>query len=477
MVTAGYLERSVSVDGLKLAYQEWGSPTAPPIVMLHGFGVSGHMFDEFAERMQDRYRLLAIDQRGHGDSDWSEDGDYSRDAFVSDVEGLRKALGLDRFILIGHSMGGLNSVAYTNAYPQHVRALVLVDVGPEAAKEGVDNIVRFTRGPDELEFEEFVEMAHRFNQRRTLENIRERMRHRLKPTESGKWTWKFDKRFRQPDSGLKIGSSLSNDESWQLFRNISVPTLMIRGAESDVLTPEVAERCTREIKRSRLVLVSGAGHSVPGDNPDAFTEAVREFLADVESGQFEPVPEGPPLQQLVEEHTAARRRGPSTTTLVLAGIGAVFALAGAGYVVRRSAQKRRQNKTVRARAAVAASHVPAFHAVDVDQARERAAEVVARLGAVGATSTRRAKKSLSEVDLESARHAAQEALALLSETSRHAPEVLRGAAQRVDTKVVRQRSTSALSRSRHAGGAAMKLANRLAHRRQRKHHRVMRWRN
>lgn len=477
MVTAGYLERSVSVDGLKLAYQEWGSPTAPPIVMLHGFGVSGHMFDEFAERMQDQYRLLALDQRGHGDSDWSAEGDYSRDAFVSDLEGFRKALGLDSFILIGHSMGGLNSVAYANAYPQHVRALVLVDVGPEAAREGVDNIARFTRGPDELEFEEFVEMAHRFNQRRTIENIRERMRHRLKPTESGKWTWKFDRRFREPDAGLKIGSSLGDDESWQLFRNISVPTLLVRGGESDVLTQEVAERCTQEIPRARLVVVPGAGHSVPGDNPDAFTEAVREFLADVESGQFEPVPEGPPLQQLVEEHTAARRRGPGMVALVLAGIGAVFALAGAGYLVRRSTLKRKRKKTVRARAAAAASHVPALHAVDVEQARERAAEVVARLGAVGATGTRRARKSLNEVDIEKARHAAQEALALLSETSRHAPEAFRGAAQRVDTKAVKRRSTSALSRGRHAGGTAMQLATRLAHRRQRKHHRVMRWRN
>lgn len=481
MVTAGYLERSVSVDGLKLAYQEWGSPTAPPIVMLHGFGVSGHMFDEFAERMQDRYRLLALDQRGHGDSDWAEDGNYSRDAFVADLEGFRTALGLDRFVLIGHSMGGLNSVAYTNAYPQHVRALVLVDVGPESAKEGVDNIVRFTRGPDELDFDEFVEMAHRFNQRRTLENIRERMRHRLKPTENGKWTWKFDKRFRQADSGLTIGSTLSNDESWQLFRNIDVPTLLVRGAESDVLTPAVAERASQEIRRARLVVIPGAGHSVPGDSPDAFTEGVREFLSDVESGRFEPaVEDGPPLEQLVEEHTAARRRGLSLTTLVIAGVGAMLVLAGMGYLVRKGAQKRKQKRSARARAAAAATHLPALpalHAVDVEHARERAAEVVSRLGAVGATGTRRARKSLNEVDLEKARHAAQEALAVLSESSRHAPEVIRGAAHRVDTTAAKQRGTSALARGAHAGSTAVRLAGRLAHRKQRKHYRVMRWRN
>lgn len=478
MVTAGYLERSVSVDGLNLSYQEWGSPSAPPIVMLHGFGVSGHMFDEFAERMQDRYRLLALDQRGHGDSDWAEDGNYSRDAFVSDVEGFREALGLDRFILIGHSMGGLNSVAYTNAYPQHVRALVLVDVGPEAAKEGVDNIVRFTRGPDELDFDEFVEMAHRFNQRRTLENIRERMRHRLKPTENGKWTWKFDRRFREPGSGLKIGSNLSNDESWQLFRNIQAPTLLVRGGESDVLTPEVAERCSQEIVRSRLVVMPGAGHSVPGDNPDAFTEAVREFLADVETGQFEPgIADGPPLERLVEEHTAARRRGPSMTALVVAGAAAFLALAGIGYLARQNARKRREQKSMRTRARAAASHVPAVNPADIEHARERAAEVVARLGAAGASSTRRARKSLNEVDIEKARHAAQEALMALSEGSRHAPAAVRGAASRVDRRAAAERRASALALTRKSGTSALRLAGRLSHRKKRPHHRVMRWRN
>jgi len=165
------------------------------------------------------------------------------------------------------------------------------------------------------------------------------------------------------------------------------------------------------------------------------------------------------------------------TTLVIAGVGATIALAGMGYLVRRGAQKRKQNKSVRARATAAAVLLPALHAVDVDQARERAAEVVARLGAVGATGTRRARKSLNEVDLEKARHAAQEALAVLSEGSRHAPEALREAAHRVDTKAVTQRGASALERSFHAGGTAMRLAGRLAHRKQRRSHRVMRWRN
>lgn len=429
MTTAGYIERSVTVNGLKLAYQEWGNQSSPPIVMLHGFGVSGHMFDEFAERMQDRYWLLALDQRGHGDSDWAEDGDYSRDAFVEDLEGFRTALGIDNFVLIGHSMGGLNAVAYVNRYPGHVRALVLVDVGPEASREGVDNIVRFTRGPDELEFEEFVQMAHRFNPRRTLENIRERMRHRLKPTESGKWTWKFDRRFREPGSNLNIGWKLSPDELWQLFRNITVPTLLIRGAESDVLSPEVAERCVHEMPAARLVTIPGAGHSVPGDNPDAFTEAVATFLAEVERGAFPPqtAAEPAPLETLLEQQEANRRRGPSLLTLVVAGAVATVAIAGIGLAVRKT----RERQAARRRSPVARP-LPPLPAVDLDLARERAAEAVARLAEVGAHGARRARQSVDELDLARARAAAAEVVAALGEGSRHAPGVLREAFHRIE---------------------------------------------
>ena len=479
MVTAGYLERSVPVGNLNLSYQEWGNPDGQPIIMLHGFGVSGHMFDEFADRMQDRYRLLALDQRGHGDSDWSEEGDYSRTAFVEDLEGFRKALGIDRFVLIGHSMGGLNSVAYANAYPQHVRALVLVDVGPESAKEGVDNIMRFTRGPDELEFEEFVEIAHRFNQRRTMENIRERMRHRLKPTESGKWTWKFDKRFRQPDSGLRVGND-GNSDSWALFRGVKAPTLLIRGAESDVLPQDIAERAATEMPKARLIIVQGAGHSVPGDNPDAFTEGVREFLGDLDHGDFEAAAASapPPLEQLVEEHSAATRRGPSVLVLVAAGAAAVIALATVAMVVGKASSRKQKRPGLRGRASSAAHRVPNLNTVDVDQARERAAEVVSRLSVVGASGARRARKSISEVDLDAARAAARDAVAILNEGSHQAAHLTHDAYERIDKKKLKKRGSRAQGVAMTVGSLALRTAFGAARRKQKpKTRRVARWRS
>jgi pimeloyl-ACP methyl ester carboxylesterase len=442
------VERFVTVNGLKLAYQEWGSPSAPPVIMLHGFGVSGHMFDEFAARMRDRYRLIALDQRGHGDSDWSENGDYSRDAFVEDLEALRKELRLERFVLVGHSMGGLNAVSYVNKYPGHATALVLIDVGPEASKDGVDNIVRFTRGPDELEFEEFVEMAHRFNPRRTIENIRERMRHRLKPADGGKWTWKFDRRFRQPDSSITVGWQLSSDQLWQLFRNVTIPTLLVRGGESDVLSAEVAQRCVQEMPSARLVTIPNAGHSVPGDNPDAFTDAVASFLAEVGRGQFaaaEAAGDGPALDQLVEDQASARRGGPGVLALVVAGAAAVVALAGISILARKGLERRRERRQPARRSnETARPTAPTLVAVDLDLARARAAETVTRLAEVGARGARRARRSIDDVDLARARAAAAEALAALGEGSRQAPAVVREAVHRVESKA-RQRPKAGLA--------------------------------
>ncbi|MBI2766353.1 MAG: alpha/beta hydrolase [Chloroflexi bacterium] len=435
MITAGYKDRDVNVRDLKLHYQEWGEGQAPAVLMLHGFGVSGHMFDEFGQRMSERFHLIALDQRGHGDSDWSPEGDYSRDAFVADADAFAEAIGLDRFILVGHSMGGLNAVAYTAAHPEKVRALVLVDVGPEAAKEGVDNILRFTQGPDELEFDEFVEMAHRFNQRRTIENIRERMSHRLRQMENGKWTWKFDRRFRQKDSPIRVGSDLTNDEVWALYRSISVPTLLVRGAESDVLTQDTAERAAREMQRARLVVVPGAGHSVPGDNPDDFTSAVREFLDDLARGQFEPVAaaEPPPLSDLVEAQAEAqRRRAPGTAMLVLAGVGAALLLAVLAMGGRRAAKRRGRKRPARL-------HVPrdvTIPSVDVDAARQRAAALLEELGHVSRDSMQRARAALAEADLQRARAGAEDVLHVLGERTRAAPGAVRGAARKVDARAI-----------------------------------------
>ncbi len=457
MTVASYLERQVTVGDLKLHYQEWGDPANPTVVMVHGFGVSGHMFDEFADRAQSRFHLIALDQRGHGDSDWASDGDYSRESFVSDIEGFRDALGLDSFILMGHSMGGLNAVAYSVKHPERVKALVLVDVGPESAKEGVDNIVRFTRGPDELEFDEFVEMAHRFNPRRSIENIRERMRHRLKPTESGKWTWKFDSRFRSDRDSLRVGSELSNDDTWALFRSVPVPTLLVRGAESDVLGQEVAERAANEMQRAELVVVPDAGHSVPGDNPDDFSAVTLRFIDDLDQATTHEADEQAPapIHELVRENES-RKRGSTGTLLLVAG-GAALAAVGLGFLftsVRKKKRAKQSRKDSLARAARQAAPQ-----MDLTSVQSRLTDLATELAERGRVGANRARALAADPHVEAALEQARVAAHDVAEKGRTAAHNVDGERVRRGGKwiaehtppVVAKTGAEAVSRAKHRG--------------------------
>ena len=105
-------DKTVSVNGLNLHYLDWGAPGGPPLVLLHGMRGHAHSWDDVSAATCQQYRVLALDQRARGDTDWAKDGDYSTDAFVADLAAFSEALGLDSFILCGHSMGGRNSMAF-----------------------------------------------------------------------------------------------------------------------------------------------------------------------------------------------------------------------------------------------------------------------------------------------------------------------------------------------------------------------------
>jgi pimeloyl-ACP methyl ester carboxylesterase len=276
-MTNRYQDRTLTLRGLRFHYLDWGTEGKPPFVLLHGGAQTAHSWDDFAPEGRDGYHVYALDQRGHGDSDWAPDGDYNRLTQCEDVAAFVAALKLPPFVLAGLSMGGINSITYTARYPEMVRALIIVDVGPEIETRGRENIQNFTR-IDELEsFEAFIEQAHRFNPRRSLENLRQRLSHNLKQLPTGKWTWKFD----QQRLGAGGRSGIGPEGLWEDVRKIHCPTLIVRGGESDILTPEAAQRLQEAIPHSRLTVVPGAGHSVMGDNPAGFAAAVHEFLRTV----------------------------------------------------------------------------------------------------------------------------------------------------------------------------------------------------
>jgi esterase len=146
-VRVTYVDKTVVVNGLTLHYLAWGDPSSPTLIALHGLRGHGHSWDSFSEPMSGAYHILALDQRGRGDSDWAPDGQYTSEAYVKDLEGFCEALQLRNFILMGHSMGGRNSMVFTARHPSMVNRLIIVDIGPEAG--GVHLLRGAVRGPTE----------------------------------------------------------------------------------------------------------------------------------------------------------------------------------------------------------------------------------------------------------------------------------------------------------------------------------------
>ncbi len=272
-----FRDHYVEANGLRFHYLDWGSPEKPPLVLLHGVGQTCHTWDLFAAAMSDHFHVMAFDQRGHGDTDWAPDKDYSRATMVEDAQAFTHALGLERFFLTGMSMGGANSLAFSAKYPDKVEALVVVDVGPRVEPKGVKHIRDFMKNYREFDsLEQAAEVIHRFNPRRPLEVIRKyTVVYNLKETPEGKWTWKYDTYFS--DGHRQVDVKQMQAELSVAVKKIQCPTLVVKGGESDVFSLDGARDLQELIPGSAFALVPKAGHSVMGDNPQGFESAVRKF--------------------------------------------------------------------------------------------------------------------------------------------------------------------------------------------------------
>ena len=280
MTAAAPSSATVSVNGLDLHYIDWGGAAAVPAVSLHGFALNAHSWDEVAPALSDLLHWYALDQRGHGLSARAPElADYSRDRMAGDVAAFIDSLGLDRPVVVGHSMGGMNAMTFAAARPESLRALVLVDVGPEVSVDGAAQVRQFVAGPYEMDsLDEWVEHTHKYYPFRSKERIRARLAVSLRETADGRQAKQFDERFRQ--AGFR-GVAESRTDIWESARGIAVPTLLLHGGKSPVLKREQAEQFADAVDQVRLVTIPDAGHSVAGDQPEAFARAVRDFLGEV----------------------------------------------------------------------------------------------------------------------------------------------------------------------------------------------------
>jgi esterase len=268
-------DHQVIIGTTRLHYLDWGGSGAP-ILFLHGGGLNAHTWDCVALMLSDRYRCIALDQRGHGDSEWSPVLDYRFGAHVGDIEGFIETTRLERPMLVGQSMGGLNSIAYATRHSDQMRAMVIVDVAPEVSSWGAERIRAFTATPELDSPEAFLERAVKFNPIRDPAVLRRSLYYNLRETPAGKWAFKHDQRIRS-EEGMRSFTEDRQRLASELSK-IRCPTLVVRGALSDILTDDTAEKFARSLLDGRWARVENSGHNVQGDNPRGLLDAMLAFF-------------------------------------------------------------------------------------------------------------------------------------------------------------------------------------------------------
>ena len=268
---------------MRFHYLDWGTKGLPPVLFLHGGGLNAHTWDIVCAALRRERHCVALDQRGHGESEWSPEMDYATESHAADVGAFVDALKLERFVLVGMSLGGANGLAWAGQHSRRLAGLVMIDVGPEVRAEGVRKIAAFTSEATPLDsVEQYVEKALAFNPRRNRELLRRSLLHNLRRMPDGRYMWKYDQRHRgrvDPEAQARRREIL-----WAAVDTVDCPTLVVRGAQSDVFHDEDAEKLAGRLRRARWVRVEGAGHTVQGDNPAGLLVHVREFLDEVNHG-------------------------------------------------------------------------------------------------------------------------------------------------------------------------------------------------
>lgn len=263
--------RSVSVNGLRLHLLESGAPGRPALCFLHGGAAHAHWFDRVTPAFADRFHVVALDQRGHGRSDWPKAPAYATEDFAADLLALMDRLGWRRMALVGHSMGGHNAMGFAAWHPDRVSALVIVDSRPALPPERVDRM--HARRPPRLH--PSVEDAVRSFRLLPKETIADAAflahlaRVGLVRREGG-----VKYRFDPACNGAR-----KPVDAWPLLERVAAPTLVVRGERSPVLPREIAARMRAVVPKASIVEIPGAYHHVVLDAPEAFNAALAAFLA------------------------------------------------------------------------------------------------------------------------------------------------------------------------------------------------------
>lgn len=274
--------------GIRIAGDSWGPPSGPLVLLQHGGGQTRHAWKGTGETLGAAgYCAVAFDARGHGDTDWAPDGLYGQDVMVRDLECVVAALGNRRPVLVGASMGGGTSLVAAGESHVDATALVLVDIAPNIEPVGVNNIQAFMglkpEGFDSLE--EVAQAIGTYQPHRRRPPTLDGLAKNVRLGADGKYHWHWDPLFRAGARNLEQRTRRLE----ACAANLALPTLLVRGGLSDILSEQGAQAFLKLCPSAEYVSVTGAGHMVAGDRNDIFATAVIEFLARVVPVHGEPL--------------------------------------------------------------------------------------------------------------------------------------------------------------------------------------------
>ena len=273
---------------LRLHYVDWGNKDAPVMVLVHGGRDHCRNWDWVAQELKQDYHIIALDLRGHGDSQWLVGGSYTTVDYVYDIVQLVRQSKIDDIVLIGHSMGGSMSLAYAGLYPEKVRKLIAIEgvgilptvaddstLGHELLRTWITNLRQVEdRIPKRYPtLEDALQRMRQANPHLAEEQARHLTIHGSNRNEDGTYSWKFDNYMR---AWSPVG--LSARQMFGLYRHIACPTLLVHGADSWAFDPKDNGQLDY-FQNARSVTVADAGHWVHHDQLERFLEILKDFLA------------------------------------------------------------------------------------------------------------------------------------------------------------------------------------------------------
>ena len=273
-----YRSSNVVVRHQRFHYLEWGAPDAQPILLLHGGHQSAHSWDLVSLHLAQKYRIIALDQRGHGDSEWARNGDYSNLTMAQDAQAFVAAVGLQNPIIMGHSMGGRNTLLMTRTNPDYPGALVIVDVGPETIEAGRKTISNFVKQNEIFDdLEHFIRNVREYDPYRSREHIERTVKYNMLERADGKYISKCD--YRRWRGEIEVHDENRDAISLDDLASFEMPALIVRGANSNILADDAAERFRDALPKGNLVTVPNCGHNVHSQNTLGFIDAVGKFFS------------------------------------------------------------------------------------------------------------------------------------------------------------------------------------------------------